>query len=94
MSDEIMPEVRDTTSYGKREVSIANAFETDYGQIEYYDLDQHKQWNEERTEENAKSLPWEIVMDDKRQSIEWNEARARHVRDRLNEIIARWDNKK
>lgn len=95
MADDIMPEVVDTSRYGRREVSITNAYASDYADaISYYDRKAYERWQENRTRENAAGLPHEITSDDRGKDVSWNEAETRHMLARLTEIVAVWDARK
>lgn len=89
---EIMPDVQESGRYRERRVSVTNAYASKYADaIEYYDGDLYERWNEDRTDENAEGLPWEVTRDDRGKDLSWNEAKTRHLLARLTEIVGRWD---
>jgi hypothetical protein len=90
-----MPEIVESSGlYRKRQASLQNLYEADYGSLEFYDREAWEKWSEKRTEENAKPLPWEITSDDRRADLSFSEAEFRHLIAEGQKIIDRWDGKK
>ena len=89
-----LPEVEETsrTSGPKdREVRLRNAYQTHYGNIDWFDREKWETWNADRTDENKADLPYEITYDDCRRDLNLNEAETRHLAAELAKIVAKWD---
>lgn len=95
MADEIMPEIKDTSRYGEREVSFRNLYETHHGFLSCYDLEAYDAWTPDRkSDELPKNLPYEITYDDRRADLRFSEQEFRSLMAQGMEILAKWDAKK
>lgn len=88
-----LPVVEETRYGGRRGAAFQNTYESDNSRVTFYDLEKHNRWNEDRTEENARDLPYEITRDDCRLDFSMNEEETRAAAAQLNAIIAEWDAK-
>lgn len=75
----------------ERRLSIDNLYSSDYGGVDFYDLEAWEKWNADRTEANKVGLPWEITSDDRRKELNLTEGDARSLHAQLGEYIGRWD---